>query len=59
MSDARIAELEIALRQVKAIVVGEKNPNWRDQYATTWSRGRIADICDIALGQTGFPKDEQ
>lgn len=59
MSEARIAKLEIALRQIKALVVGERNPNWRDRAAVTWSRGRIADICDVAIRQTDFPKEEQ
>jgi len=54
--DAQIAKLETALRQVKAIVVGEKNPNWRDQDATTWSRGQVADICDVALGLADNPE---
>jgi hypothetical protein len=50
MSEQTLRE---ALAQVKALVVGDKNPRWTDQHATTATRGRIADICDIALGPTG------
>lgn len=46
--DAEVKRLREALAAIKAIVVGEKHPNWTDQHATTVSRGRIADICDLS-----------
>lgn len=42
---------EFALKAIKGMVCGERNPNWSDNWRTTGSRGRIADIVDIALGQ--------
>lgn len=44
-----MTDAEIALHKIKAIVCGEKHPNWSDDMATTHSRGRIADLCDYVL----------
>ncbi len=49
--------LKEALRQVKAFVVGEKTPNWHDDAMTYITRGKIADICDIALAHPQHPRD--
>lgn len=38
-----------ALEQIKSLVVGDKIPNWRDDFTTTSTRGRIADLCDTVL----------
>ena len=35
-----------ALLSIKSLVCGDKIPNWKDQWATTQTRGRIADIVD-------------
>ncbi len=45
----RIKELEDALSLIKAAVCGDAYPRWHDAISTTLSRGRIADICDVAL----------
>ena len=47
--DAELARLREALVTIKAHVVGEKIPNWKDDHAIYASRGYIADICDEAL----------
>ncbi len=44
--------LRKALADIKALVVGDKHPRWSGHDATYATRGRIADICDIALGPT-------
>jgi hypothetical protein len=43
--------LRAALRRVKERVCGEALPNWENTPRTGDSRGLIADVCDIALGQ--------
>ena len=48
----RNAKLEKALDDIKALVVGEAKPNWYNSPETTRTRMRIADICDIAMGNT-------
>jgi hypothetical protein len=51
--EALVAEVErqrIALRAIKRMVVGERAPRWEDDWATTNTRCRIADIADAALG---------
>ena len=52
-----VARLKEALRRVKSWVVGEKIPNWADDTTTYLSRGKIADICDIALAHPHHPRD--
>jgi hypothetical protein len=52
-----VERLKEALRQVKAFVVGEKSPNWHDDDVVYLTRGRIADICDIALAHPHHPRD--
>jgi len=42
-------DLIAALERVKALVVGDRAPNWNSDMAVTQSRMRIADICDLAL----------
>jgi len=42
-------DLIAALERVKALVVGDRAPNWNSDTAVTQSRMRIADICDLAL----------
>lgn len=39
----------VALKEVKGFVCGEQSPNWVDQHATTASRLRVANTCDVAL----------
>lgn len=39
-----------ALSCIKDLVCGEGNVRWKDSWATTNTRMRIADICDAALG---------
>lgn len=39
-----------ALTAIKALVCGEKVPNWADDSMTYYTRGKIADLCDVALG---------
>lgn len=39
-----------ALEEIKSLVVGDKRPRWADDWATTTTRGSIADIVDEALG---------
>jgi len=46
---ARIAQLEEALRNIKNRVCGEAMPNWENTERTGLSRGWIADEVDIAL----------
>lgn len=43
-----VKRLRQALATIKGLVCGEKIPNWADQHATTLTRGKIADICDLA-----------
>lgn len=38
-----------ALERIKLLVVGDKIPNWQDDFTTTSTRGHIADLCDAAL----------
>ena len=42
-------DLIAALERVKALVVGDRAPNWNSDMAVTQSRMSIADICDLAL----------
>lgn len=56
VTKAEVARLRDALLQVKSWVCGEKMPNWETDATTYISRGRIADICDIALGLTPTPQ---
>jgi hypothetical protein len=42
-------ELRAALLNIKGMVVGEKSPNWTDDWATTGTRGRIADLVDSVV----------
>lgn len=47
--DARVRELEGALRQIKAICAGDRLPHWKeDMFTVTVTRGRIMDLCEIA-----------
>jgi len=48
-TEERLNEAEIALHRIKAIVCGERHPNWSDDMATGHSRGRIADLCDLVI----------
>lgn len=52
-----IDRLKEALRQVKARVVGERVPDWDGDGAVYQMRGRIADICDVALAHPHHPRD--
>ena len=45
VEDARDA----ALREIKSLVCGDRIPRWDGQDATTWTRHRIADLCDAAM----------
>lgn len=47
---ARMQRLENALKVIKGFVCGEKNPNWANDAMTYYTRGKLADLCDIALG---------
>jgi hypothetical protein len=38
-----------AVRRIKSLVCGEKNPRWSDEWATTNTRAAIADLCDSVL----------
>jgi hypothetical protein len=40
-----------ALERIKALVCGEKVPNWANDWQTTQTRIEIADICDVVLGK--------
>ena len=44
-----IERLRLALSVIKDRVCGEAAPNWDNTPATTFSRGWIADECDVAL----------
>lgn len=45
----RILELQNALRSIKTICAGDRNPHWtEDMHTVTVTRGRIMDICEIA-----------
>jgi len=44
-----MTDAEIALHKIKAIVCGEKHPNWSSDQAIFHSRGRIADLCDFIV----------
>lgn len=46
---AEIRRLRVVLMKVKELVVGDKIPNWQDNYRTTNTRSQIADLCDLAL----------
>lgn len=48
-STDKVRELESALREIQSLVVGDRVPNWTNNDAAYVSRGKIADICDIAL----------
>lgn len=48
--------LREALRKIKSFVVGEKSPNWAEDWAVYQTRGKIADLCDIALAHPNHPK---
>jgi hypothetical protein len=52
-----VERLKEALRLVKSWVVGELRPNWENDTTTYLSRGKIADICDIALAHPNHPRD--
>jgi hypothetical protein len=41
-----------ALERIKALVTGERAPNWDHGTRTTLTRCRIADICDAALSSS-------
>lgn len=46
---ARIAALEVALRQIKTICAGDRLPYWKEDMNTvTVTRGKIMDICELA-----------
>ena len=44
-------EVHLALMRIKTAVCGDRIPNWKDDWATTVTRGFIADLCDAALSQ--------
>lgn len=52
----KIAKLESAIRNIKAVVVGERHPNWHQPTAITSARIFIADTCDAAIAQSGEVK---
>ena len=41
--------LRNALLAIKALCAGDKIPNWKDDWATTGTRGRIMDIIDTTV----------
>lgn len=43
-AEAALAKAREALGAINALVVGERNPNWKDDYSTTGTRALIADI---------------
>ncbi len=46
--EAEVKRLRERLAAIKQLVCGERHPNWTDQGATTATRGRIADLCDLS-----------
>lgn len=48
-----IERMRDGLERIKAGVVGEAHPHWDPGMRTTHMRHVIADICDIALSNTG------
>lgn len=46
---AKLARMRTALHMIKARVVGDRGERWKDDLATTITRGIIADDCDKAL----------
>lgn len=53
--DHEAEEMKKALELIKAAVCGDAYPRWHDSISTTLSRGRIAYICDKALGLAPKP----
>lgn len=47
--ETRLRAYGDALERIKARVCGEAFPNWENTPNTTYSRGVIADICDMVL----------
>ena len=45
----RLEAAEKAIGRIKSQVVGDRNPNWTDDFAATQTRMRIADIADSVL----------
>jgi len=41
--------LRDSLLAIKRLVVGDKIPHWKDDWATTMTRGQIADIVDAVV----------
>ena len=42
-------DLRESLLAIKTLVVGDKTPHWKNDWATTHTRGRIADIVDAVV----------
>lgn len=45
----QLARSRDSFQWIKDHVCGEAIPNWQDSMTTTMSRGKIADVCDMAL----------
>jgi hypothetical protein len=45
----RIERLCHALRAIKTLCAGDKIPNWKNDWATTTTRGRIMDLIDVVV----------
>lgn len=43
------ADYKEALLAIKVLCAGDKIPNWKDDWATTTTRGRIMDIVDATV----------
>lgn len=47
--NGEVMRLRIIIEAIKERVVGNRTPNWKDDWAVTMSRSAIADLCDRAL----------
>lgn len=48
-AEDRAVAFQTALGRIKDLCAGDRVPNWKDDFATTNSRGRILDIIDLTI----------